>query len=153
MVVVNNTPTFPLTGELNSGDSVMVATGSTAHLHISDGSDLFLGTASGQTVLELKNLTYSDDNNLSSKVSLFLSAGEVWVEAPVLRSVTDSPSDFTIQTDSAVAAVRGTVFSLSNNAGKTDIGLVAGKLKVAKIVDGSSIPFSQMNGFTTTQSG
>jgi hypothetical protein len=105
-VTINADSTRSLTGELNSGDRVTVATGATALLHISDGSELSLGSSGSQTQLSLSSLTYSTENNLASKVSLFLSLGEVWVEAPHLRTETDSASDFSIQTDSAVAAIR-----------------------------------------------
>lgn len=111
VVVLNNAGnTLALTGELNSGDIISVGTGSTALLHISDGSEISLGSTTSETKLELSTLVYTDDHNLVSKVSLLLSLGEVWVEAPHLRTEMDSISDFSIQTDSALAAVRGTVF-------------------------------------------
>ncbi|PIQ42153.1 hypothetical protein COW06_00615 [Candidatus Gracilibacteria bacterium CG12_big_fil_rev_8_21_14_0_65_38_15] len=134
-----------LTGELNSGDTITVATGSTALLHISDGSELSLGSTTSETILELTSLKYSDDNNLASKVQLLLSLGEVWTEAPHLRTETDSESDFSIQTDSAVAAVRGTVFGVSrSNTGETALSLASGKLEVDKIISGGNpVPFTQ----------
>ena len=136
----NTSYTSPLTftGELNSGDKITVATGSTALIHISDGSELSLGSTTSETILSLDSLTYNDDNNLASRVSLFLSLGEIWVEAPHLRTETDSESDFRIQTDSALAAVRGTVFGMTKTGslitGTTSIALVSGKLEVAKIL-------------------
>ena len=133
--------TLSLTGELNSGDTIIVGTGSTALLHISDGSELSLGSTTSETKLELSTLVYNDDNNLASKVSLLLSLGEVWVEAPHLRTETNSASDFSIQTDSALAAVRGTVFGMSRDTlNKTNISLASGKLEVAKL---------DMNGIST----
>ena len=98
------------TGELNSGDTIIVESGSTALVHVSDGSELSLGSSVSQTILNLKSLTYGDDANLASRVSLYLSLGEIWTEAPHLRTEAGSASDFNVQTDSAVAAVRGTVF-------------------------------------------
>lgn len=149
--------TLSLTGELNSGDNIIVATGSTVLLHISDGSELSLGSTTNETRLALSTLVYNDDNNLASKVSLLLSLGEVWVEAPHLRTETDSVSDFSIQTDSALAAVRGTVFGVSKNTlGVTQLALASGKLEVAKITTSttgvilSQYPF--INGFSTTAS-
>ncbi len=150
--------TLSLTGELNSGDSITVATGATALLHISDGSELSLGSTTTQTQLALSTLVYNDDNNLASKVSLLLSLGEVWVEAPHLRTETDSVSDFSIQTDSALAAVRGTVFGMSRDANsKTNISLAAGKLEVDKFeINPNGVitpqPFPTANGFSTTAS-
>lgn len=142
--------TLSLTGELNSGDSITVATGATALLHISDGSELSLGSTTTQTQLALSTLVYNDDNNLASKVSLLLSLGEVWVEAPHLRTETDSASDFSIQTDSALAAVRGTVFGVTKNPlGITKLSLAAGKLEVSKLnAGGISTKFSTVNGFS-----
>lgn len=150
-----------LTGVLNTWDTITIATGSTALLHISDGSELSLGSTASQTELSLKSLAYSDDNNLVSKVSLFLGLGEVWVEAPHLRTETDSASDFSIQTDSAVAAVRGTVFGVTKDAllGVTKISLKVGKLEVTKFVmnpvDNSTAEqsFNSSNGFSTTATG
>ncbi len=43
-----------------------------ALLHISDGSELSIGSATSQTELELTSLVYNTDNNLSTKVKLFL---------------------------------------------------------------------------------
>ena len=148
-----DTPSQTFTGELHSGDTIIVATGSTALLHISDGSELSLGSSTTQTELKLDTLEYSDDNNLASKVKLLLSLGEVWVEAPRLRTESDSASDFSLQTDSAVAAVRGTVFGVSRSStGVTAISLVSGKLEVDKITaDGTSIPFTVAEGFNTTE--
>jgi len=150
-----------LTGELNSGDTVTVSTGSTALLHISDGSELSLGSTTSQTELQLSTLAYSDDNNLASKVALWLKSGEVWTEAPHLRTELDSSSEFSIQTDAAVAAVRGTVFGIAKDpiTNKTVISLRAGKLEVTRITTDttgkitSQQPFTASNGFSTTITG
>lgn len=149
-----------LTGELNVGDSVSVATGSTALLHISDGSELSLGSPTSQTRLVFSTMSYGDDTNLVSKVALFLKSGEAWTEAPHLRAEPDSASDFSIRTDTAVAAVRGTVFGISRNAsGTTDIFLVSGKLQVSRLVldvNGNVVseqPFNTSNGFLSTATG
>jgi ferric-dicitrate binding protein FerR (iron transport regulator) len=152
IAVVNSAGnTLSLTGELSSGDTISVGTGSTALLHISDGSELSLGSAMSETKLELSTLTYNDDNNLASKVSLLLSLGEVWVEAPHLRTETDSTSDLSVQTDSALAAVRGTVFGVSKNAlGATQLSLASGKIEVAKLTNGYQSMF--YNGFSSTAS-
>lgn len=152
-VVISSDPTRSLTGELNSGDTILLSTGSTALLHISDGSELSLGSTTGQTELLLNTLEYNDDNNLVSKVALWLKSGEIWTEAPHLRSETDSASDFSIQTDSAVAAVRGTVFGMSRSStGTTSISLKVGKLEVEKIdASGNKAPFT--NGFIHSATG
>jgi hypothetical protein len=55
-----------------TGDCIGVGTGSTALLHISDGSELSLGTASGETILELKNLRYKDSEDPVTSVLLKL---------------------------------------------------------------------------------
>ncbi len=60
------------TGELNVGDTITLSTGSTALLHISDGSELSLGSVTTETVLSLDTLEYSADNNLASRVALWL---------------------------------------------------------------------------------
>jgi FecR protein. len=149
-----------LTGELNSGDTITVATGSIALLHISDGSELSLGSTTSQTVLALSSLSYSDDNNLTSKVALYLKSGEVWTEAPHLRTEADSASNFSIHTDTAVAAVRGTVFGVAESStGATSISLASGRLEVAQITTDangnilSQQSFSLANGFTSTATG
>lgn len=152
--------TLSLTGELNAGDTVTVAAGSRALLHISDGSELSLGNAVNQTVLALSTLEYQDDNNLVSRVALYLKSGEVWTEAPHLRNQDSSTSDFSIRTDTAVAAVRGTVFGIqSSSTGVTDISLVFGKLEVTRITANaagdilSQQSFVASNGFSTTATG
>ncbi|MDD5377406.1 MAG: FecR domain-containing protein [Candidatus Gracilibacteria bacterium] len=152
--VLDSTLVSSFTGELNSGDSVILSTGSTALLHISDGSELSLGSATSQTELSLDTLAYNGDNNLASKVALYLKSGEVWTEAPHLRSEADSASDFSIQTDSAVAAVRGTVFGVAKNPlGITTLSLDVGKLEVSKRTGSSSIPFYTNDGFSDTATG
>ncbi|MBP7806553.1 FecR domain-containing protein [Candidatus Gracilibacteria bacterium] len=126
-----NSPTS-FTGELNSGDKITLGTGSTALLHISDGSELSLGSTGSQTILDLTTLAYSDEHSLASKVILYLSYGETWIEAPHLRTETDSQSDFSISTDSAVAAVRGTVFGVAKNASGSTLSLKEGKIEVGR---------------------
>lgn len=148
-----NSP-LSFTGELNSGDTITVAMNSTALLHISDGSELSLGSTTSQTILSLNTLEYSDDNNLASRVALFLKSGEVWTEAPHLRMEADSNSDFSIKTDSALAAVRGTVFGVTRDASGTTFSLASGKLEVSKLdVVGVSTPFTTTQGFSTTATG
>ena len=158
-VVINDDSSRSLTGELNSGDKIVIATGSTALLHISDGSELSLGSTSSETSLTLSSLTYADDNNLASRVSLLLSLGEVWTEAPRLRTETDSASDFSIQTDSAVAAVRGTIFGISKSTtGATSISLEVGKIEVGKIIPVTNTitkaeSFTGASGFVSDPTG
>lgn len=148
-VTVNNSSTI-LTGTLNTGDTIFVESGSTASLHISDGSELSLGSTTGQTKLNLADLSYKSDDNLSSRVSLWLQSGEVWAEAPHLRSETGSVSEFTIQTDSAVAAVRGTVFGMTESpSGSTNITLVSGKIEVAKKTAPALVDPSVSTGLST----
>gem|GEM_PF-5963077 len=103
-------PALSLTGELMTGDCIGVGTGSHALLHISDGSELSLGSTGSVTVLELKDLRYKDSEDPVTSVLLKLISGEVWSEAPRLRKIDENESEMQIYTTTALAAVRGTVF-------------------------------------------
>ena len=63
-------------------DTITVATGRIAKLHLSDGSNLTIGSTLNQTVLDFNILHYNEDDNLSSQVEGVLTMGEVWVQAP-----------------------------------------------------------------------
>ena len=149
--------TLSLTGELNAQDTVIVGTGSRAVLHLSDGSQLTLGSDTSVTVLDLNTLEYSTDNNLSTKISLLLRSGEVWSQSPRLRTSTGSASEFSIQTDSAVAAVRGTIFGVSKDlvTNATNLMLAAGEIEVMKktktdFIDPGTANSSQITSFQST---
>ena len=71
------------------------------------------------------------------------------------NSNTASNSDFSVQTDSAVAAVRGTVFGVSKNpvSGLTSLSLQSGNVEVNRKTASSIVPFSGGDGFITTSTG
>ena len=77
-----------------------------AILHISDGSELTLGSQTQSTVLNFETLEYKDDSNLFSRIGLFLRSGETVVKVPDLHAT----SDYSVRSDAVVATVRGTVF-------------------------------------------
>lgn len=158
--------TASLTGELMTGDVVRVATGSTALLHISDGSELSLGSTGSTTILELKDLRYKESDNLVTKILLHLSAGEVWSEAPRLRAIDENESEMQIYTTTALAAVRGTVFGVSvSSTGVTSLSLASGQIDVGRnpvVTDGlpligdtivTTSPFDTTDGFSITATG
>lgn len=89
-----------------TGDCIQVGTGSTALLHISDGSELSLGSTGSVTILELKDLRYKDSEDPVTSVLLKLMSGEVWAEAPRLRKINENESEMQIYTTTALAAVR-----------------------------------------------
>ncbi|RKW22323.1 hypothetical protein D8B46_05610 [Candidatus Gracilibacteria bacterium] len=67
------------------------------------------------------------ENNLKSKVSLFLNAGKLWLFASDLK---ESESKFDIGTQDLTAAVRGTIFIVDNNSGNSVVTLVKGTIGV-----------------------
>ena len=71
------------------------------------------------------------------------------------NSNTASNSDFSVQTDSAVAAVRGTVFGVSKNpvSGLTSLSLQSGNVEVNQKTVSSIVPFNGTNGFITADTG
>ena len=71
-------------------------------------------------------MTLTNDTNLVTKIQLALNIGSLWTQAAKLNS----SSEFEVYSTDTTAAVRGTVFSLTKFAGKTNITVESGKVKV-----------------------
>ncbi|QTD50731.1 FecR family protein [Sulfidibacter corallicola] len=130
------------------GDKVTVLIEGRAIIYLSDGSELTLGNDYSDTEVDFELLKASDKGGITD-VILKLAVGEVWVKAPEYAD----GSNFRIKTDSASAAVRGTVFGLRATYGAeeeayTDIYLQAGALQIATD-EGTPIAPNQAN----TQNG
>lgn len=86
-------------------------------MKISDGTELIVGSTSSETHLELRNLALKDESGLLTQVRAVLGSGEVLAKAPKLRESGSDRSDLEIETGTAVAAVRGTIFEVSAGGG------------------------------------
>ncbi|HBA44763.1 TPA: hypothetical protein DEG21_04605 [Patescibacteria group bacterium] len=71
-------------------------------INLSDGTELRLGSASGESILDFSDLEYTDDSNLFTKVMINLSLGEIWVKAPQL----EDNSSFELKNKFLAATVR-----------------------------------------------
>lgn len=67
-------PAKSLTGELEQGDTVSVPSGGFAVLHVSDGTEARIGSATSATELKLENLSTKDSKGLITKVRLALNS-------------------------------------------------------------------------------
>lgn len=125
---VTVSPASSLTGELSEGDTVTVPSGGFAVLHVSDGTEARIGSATNQSVLRLESLSTNDSKGFLTKVRFALNDGEIWTKAPKLREDRGDRSELEIVSGSAVASVRGTVFGVKNAAASTDVTLAVGEL-------------------------
>jgi len=107
----NNTQFTDTKTLLGQGDVIKISAGGTAKISLSDGSELELGSSSGESELKFDTLKYNEDNNLGSQVVSTLTMGEVWVRAPKYYKT----SDFSISANGQTATVRGTVFGVAFN--------------------------------------
>lgn len=100
---------------------------------MSDGTELIVGSTSAETRLELRNLALKDESGLLTHVRAVLGSGEVLAKAPKLRESGSDRSDLEIETGTAVAAVRGTIFEVSAGGGGTlpSYTLIEGSIKLS----------------------
>jgi len=81
------------------------------------------------TVVTLSELDFPKENNLVSKVNLFLQAWSIWTKATKL----DNESSFDIYTSDMTASVRWTVFKVEiTTDGKTEVTVLQWKVEVSK---------------------
>ncbi len=117
--------------ELKTGDTIEVSTWSEAQIYYSDWSKSYLWDTSKASKLTLANMVYKDENNLFTKIQLALDYGTIWTKTSKL----DPNSEFEIYTTDTEAAVRGTIFGVSNSGTlwSTKISVKIGKVKITKI--------------------
>jgi hypothetical protein len=142
---LTRTPAKPMTARFITGESLTVPAGGEALIKLSDGSQLVVGHPSQSSTLSFSGLTYKDDTGLLTQVKLLLTGGQAWVAAPTLRSRDGNTSEFEIETNGSVAAIRGTIFRIGGDTpGRADIDLIEGSLALRK--RNSSIPLSIVGG-------
>ncbi|MDD3793719.1 MAG: FecR family protein [Candidatus Gracilibacteria bacterium] len=97
-----------------SGDTINNNTGLDLTLYFSDGS---ISSISNGTTIILTDIDFPKENNLVSKVNLFLQAGSIWTKATRLGN----DSSFEINTSDLTASVRGTIFKVEKNPTDTEV--------------------------------
>lgn len=130
-ILVNNDAS-QTSKELEQSDTITVTTWSLATINLSDWSELRLWSTIRSSTLNLNTLSYKEDDNLLTKISLKLTLWEVWVKAPQLEDW----SEFSLETDNAAASVRWTVFWMTTDGnGSWSINLIEGKLQIYSILN------------------
>lgn len=127
----------------NPNDRVLVATDSNWNVYkkwdtinnntwgdleifFSDGSTSLI---TNWTIITLSELDFPKENNLVSKVNLFLQAWSIWTKATKL----DNESSFDIYTSDMTASVRWTVFKVEiATDGKTEVTVLEWSVEVSK---------------------
>lgn len=127
---VSITPAKALTASLVVGDEIRVSAGSLASIKISDGSEITLGNPTSDSALKINELKMKDDTGLFTRVRVALSSGEMWTKAPKLREFDGNRSDFEVETQGTVAAVRGTIFGANAGIGAGSFTLYEGKIQL-----------------------
>ncbi len=95
-------------------------------LYFSDGSTSVIDNG---TSLVLAQMDFPKENNLVSKVKIFLDAGSIWTQATSL----DDESSFDIFTTDTTASVRWTIFGVDTNGTDTQVTVEKWKVEVKKI--------------------
>lgn len=122
---------------LIEGDTLHISPNGYVDLIFSDGSTSTLWDKDSASQLTLKNLTYLWDESIFTQIRLALDLGSFWTKAVKLSDA----SVFEVQTTSALAAVRGTIFGVKVwEGGHTNIVLIEGKVSAEKKVGDSFVP-------------
>lgn len=74
-------------------------------------------------------MEYVDDSNLFTKVKLVLNVGTIWTAA----SKMSENSDFEVYSNDTVAAVRWTIFWVTNSWATTNVVVSRGDVEVSKV--------------------
>ena len=124
---------------LREGDIIKTGTRSRIELTLKDGSIVRLGSDSR---LRLARIAVNKVNKRKKKISIKLFIGRLWTN---VTSIFGSSSKFEVETDNAVAGVRGTVFRVSRRQGKgTRVHVYKGNVLV------SNMPIYAVKGHTRT---
>ncbi len=133
-VIINDT--WIANNELKAWDTIEVAMWWEAQIYYSDWSKSYLGDPAKASKLILANMVYKDENNLFTKIQLALDYGTIWTKTSKL----DPKSEFEIYTTDTEAAVRGTIFGVSNNwtLWSTKISVQTWSVEITKIANTDS---------------
>ena len=121
---------------MSQGDTILVDTGSSALLILSDGTESSIGSPLSASQLKLDALGFGGDKGFLTKIRLSLAMGEIDTKAPRLRQAHDGQSTLDVVSGNAVATVRGTVFGVERipGTGYTEISLTVGKLAISDLL-------------------
>lgn len=146
-------PTKTLIDPIEAGDNIDVGTWGLAVIKVSDGTELILGSETTSSSFSFNTLDNKDDTGLLTQVRWLLSAGEVVAKAPKLRTIDGNRSDLEIQTGNAVAAVRGTIFSVKaapDTTSNSSFTLIVGSLQIEAAEPTNAITISGSGVENTT---
>lgn len=111
-------------------DTITVPANGQATLYYSDGSQSTLWDSTRETVLNLTNMEFTEENNLVTKVQLALESWTIWTKATSLNT----DSDFEIYTQDTSASIRWTIFWMSvNNSQKSFIDVKEWIVEVQRV--------------------
>ena len=110
-------------------DTITVPANWTATIFFSDWSQSVLWEASQISKLELKEMIFKEEDNLLTRVNLFLESGTLWTKATRLNQE-DWGSDFEVYTDDTTAAVRWTIFWIRDNWANTSVTVIKWEVDV-----------------------
>lgn len=97
-----------------------------AEIYISDWSSTIIWDKDNISTLELQNFNFKDNTNIFTSVKLALLNWSVWTKAAKL----DNNSSFEVSTPDTVAAVRWTIFWVTNNNWSSQVTLIEWKIDV-----------------------
>ncbi|MBU1682607.1 FecR family protein, partial [Patescibacteria group bacterium] len=110
----------PINATLYPGYTITVTAGNSADVYFSDGSVSTLGPDDGDsilTILETSEVAENNENNIITKIKLYLADGRIWSRVVRLAS----RSEFNIETTSAIAGARGTEFGVDADTDKVTV--------------------------------
>ncbi|MEW5736247.1 MAG: FecR family protein [Thermodesulfobacteriota bacterium] len=111
-----------LSMEVRTGDTVATGADSRCEVTLMDGSILRMGENGSHKIAR------ADFKEKKASVAVFSRAGRIWAK---VSKTMDKNREFSVGTDKAVCAVRGTVFNVSTDSGQTDISVFEGKVAAA----------------------
>ncbi len=91
-------------------------------------SDWSTSVITPSTSIVLAEMDFPKDNNLVSKVKIFLEAGSIWTQATSL----DNESSFDIFTSDTTASVRWTIFAVNTDGTNTEVLVEKWEVEVKK---------------------
>jgi len=106
-------------------DEITNSSSTDMEVYFSDGSTSIISPG---TTLVLTEMDFPKDNNLVSKVKIFLEAGSIWTQATSL----DDESSFDIFTSDTTASVRWTIFAVNSDGTNTEVLVERWEVQVKK---------------------
>jgi prepilin-type N-terminal cleavage/methylation domain-containing protein len=129
-VTINWNSTNILNHILVEWDTIIVPSWATATIFFSDWSQSVLWDASWESKLVLSEMNFNWDDNLLTRINLFLSSWTLWTKATNLNSEGSQKSAFEVSTQDTTAAVRWTIFWVNYNWATTSITVTKWKVEI-----------------------